>query len=118
MLAPARSFAVLLVLAPPAPVVTDVRGRPMLGRQPSGYDADLRWKASRGAVGYKVFWRAAWTPDWEHEMAVGNVMAFRLPSVSIDDYVFGVSAVGSDGNESLVAAYVNPPRTPSEVKTR
>jgi hypothetical protein len=33
-----------------------------------------------------------------------------LPGLSIDDYVFGVAAIGADGNESLVAAYVNPPR--------
>jgi hypothetical protein len=36
--------------------------------------------------------------------------------VSIDDYVFGVSAVGADGHESLVTAYVNPPRAPIEIK--
>jgi hypothetical protein len=99
-----------LALAPAAPVVTNERGQPTLGRQPSGYDSNLKWKASAGAVGYKVFWREAWTPDWQHELNVGNVTEFVLPSVSIDDYVFGVAAIGPDGNESLVAAYVNPPR--------
>lgn len=99
-----------LALAPPAPVVVDERGQPLLGRQPSGYDANLRWKPSPGAVSYKVYWREAWTPDWQHEAAVGNVTTFVLPGVSIDDYVFGVAAVGADGNESLVAAYVNPAR--------
>ncbi len=42
--------------------------------------------------------------------------AVRLPNVSIDDYVFGVAAVGADGNESLVSAYVSPVRRMSEVK--
>jgi hypothetical protein len=99
-----------LALAPPAPVVTSDRGAPSIGRQPSGYDANLKWKASPGATSYKVHWRQAWTPDWQHEVNVGNVTEFVFPNLSIDDYVFGVSAVGADGNESLVAAYVNPPR--------
>ncbi len=99
-----------LALAPPSPVVTSDRGQPTLGRQPSGYDANLRWKASPGAVGYKVFWREAWTPDWQHEIRVGNVTEYVLPAMSIDDYIFGVAAIGPDGNESLVSVYVNLPR--------
>lgn len=91
---------------------------PMLGRQPSGYDARLRWEASPGAAGYRVFWRSAWTPDWEHELAVGNVTEVVLPNVSIDDYVFGVAAVGPGGHESLVSAYVNPPRAEEKVITK
>lgn len=105
-------------LAPPAPRVNDERGRPMLDRQPSGYDARLRWGASPGAVAYRVFWREAWTPDWQHEMLVGNVTEVVLPGVSIDDYVFGVAAVGPQGHESAVAAYVNPPRAEVTIRTR
>jgi hypothetical protein len=99
-----------LALAPPAPAVTNERGQPSIGRQPSGYDANLRWKASPAALSYKVYWRQAWTPDWQHAVNVGNVTEFVFPNLSIDDYVFGVAAVGADGNESLVAAFVNPPR--------
>lgn len=102
--------AASLALAPPAPVVVNDRGQPSIGRQPSGYDANLRWKASPGAVAYRVYWRDAWATDWQHALDVGGVTEFVLPSLSIDDYVFGVAAVGADGNESLVAAYVNPPR--------
>ncbi len=102
--------AASLALAPPPPAVFNERGQPTLGRQPSGYDSDLKWQASPGAVGYKVFWRSAWTPDWQHVVPVGNVTEFVLPAMSIDDYVYGVAAVGPDGNESLVSAYVNPPR--------
>jgi hypothetical protein len=102
------AVAASLALAPPAPGVTE-KNQPMLSRAPSGYDANLRWAASPGAIGYKIYWREAWTPDWQHLQEVGNVTQVVLPSVSIDDYVFGVAAVGADGNESLVAAYVNPP---------
>ena len=107
-----------MALAPPAPMVVDERGRPLLGRQPSGYDAHLRWAASPGAVGYRIFWREAWTPDWQHEVAIGNVTEYVLPGVSIDDDVFGVAAVGPDGHESVVSAYVNPPRTAGRVQLK
>ena len=66
----------------------------MLGRQPTGYDANMRWQASPGAVGYRIFWRDAWTPDWEHEITVGNVTEYVMPNVSIDEYVFGIAAIG------------------------
>ncbi len=107
-----------LALAPAAPNVVSERGAPLLDRNPSGYDARLRWRASAGAAGYRIFWRDAWTPDWQFERHVGNVTEVVLPDVSIDDYVFGVAAIGPEGHESLVSVYVNPPRTPVEVKVK
>lgn len=107
-----------LALAPAAPAVADERGAPLLDRNPSGYDARLRWQPAAGAVAYRICWRHAWTPDWQFERQVGNVTEVVLRDVSIDDYVFGVSAIGAGGHESLVSAYVNPPRTPVEIKTR
>jgi hypothetical protein len=95
-----------LALAPPAPKITNDRGRMMIGRRPSGYDANLRWNAATGAVAYRIYWRDTWTTDWQHQQLIGNVTQFVLPGVSIDDYVFGVAAVGKDGHESLVSAYV------------
>jgi hypothetical protein len=106
-----------LGLAPVAPGVMDERGRPTLGRDPSGYDAHLRWKASPGATAYRVFWREAWTPDWQFERTVGNVTELVMPGVSIDDFVFGVAAVDAEGHESLVSAYVNPDRPDAPVQT-
>src|SRR4029079_15669036 len=35
-----------LAPAPAAPKITNERNQPTIGRQPSGYDANLRWKAS------------------------------------------------------------------------
>jgi hypothetical protein len=106
-----------LALAPPAPVVVDERGRPLLTRDPSGYDARLRWTASPGAASYRIFWREAWTPDWQFEQSVGNVTEMVLASVSIDDFVFGVAAVDAGGHESLVSAYVNPNRPDAPIQT-
>ena len=106
-----------LALAPASPGVTTDRGAPMLTRDPSGYDARLQWQASAGAAGYRIYMRSGWQNDWETTVAVGSATEYVLPNVSIDDFIFGVSAVGVDGNESLVAAYVNPPRENVTIKT-
>jgi len=108
----------VLALAPPMPAAVEDRGRPLLDRGPSGYDARLRWKASPGAVGYRVFWREAWTPDWQQHQTVVDATELVLPGLSIDDYVFGVAALSAEGNESLVSAYVNPRRAEEELATR
>ncbi len=105
-----------LALAPPAPKVTNDRGGNMLSRDPSGYDATMRWNASPGAVAYRIYWRDTWTNDWQHSQTIGNVTTFTLKNVSIDDFAFGVSAVGADGNESLVSSYVSPVRRDQPLK--
>ena len=108
-----------LALAPPAPVVTTRTGAPMLTRGATDYDYDarLQWNPSPGAASYRVYSRGAWLPDWEETVDVGNVTEYLRKNVSIDDFVFGVSAVSAEGNESLVSAYVNRPRQPVVVKT-
>jgi hypothetical protein len=105
-----------LALAPPAPKVANERGQPQIGRQPTGYDATLRWTASPGAVAYRVYWREGWANDWQHGQTVGNVTEFVLPNMSIDDFVFGVAAMGPGGHESLISAYISPPRRDPDVK--
>ena len=105
-----------LALAPPAPKVTNDRNANMLSRDPSGYDAAMRWNASPGAVAYRIYWRDTWNNDWEYSQTVGNVTQFTLKNVNIDDFVFGVSAVGADGQESMVSAYVSPVRQGTTIK--
>ena len=101
----------VLALAPPPPVITNPRGQPTIDRRPSGYDAHLRWGAAPGATGYRIVWREAWAPDWQHEAIVGNVTEWTLPKANIDDFVYGVAAIGAGGHESTVSAYVPPPPT-------
>ncbi len=111
------AVAATLALAPPAPVVLNDRGQPNINRAPSGYDAHLGWTKSPGASSYRIFWRDAWGPDWQHELLVGNVTEVTLPNTLIDDLVFGVAAVDAAGHESVVAAYLSPPRDADDVKT-
>ena len=108
--------AALLALAPPAPRVVSERNQPLIGRQPSGYDANLRWVASPGATGYRIYRRTPWTNSWESSRILGNVTQTTVSGASIDDWVFGVAAVGVGGHESLISAYVPRPRTDAEIK--
>jgi hypothetical protein len=108
--------AATLALAPPPPSVLSDRNQPMITRAPSGYDANLRWTASPGAAAYRIFWREAWGPDWQHDLLVGDVTSVVLPNVQIDDYVFGVAAIDVHGHESFVNAYVTPPRASTPIK--
>jgi peptidase M28-like protein len=109
--------AATLSLAPPPPGVLSDRGAPLITRAPSGYDANLRWNASPGAAAYRIFWREAWGPDWDHELLVGNVTGVVLPNMQIDDYVFGVAAIDAQGHESFVTAYVTPPRANTPIRS-
>lgn len=105
------SILTSLAAAPPAPSITSERGRPLLGRGESGYDAQLRWNpvSAENLAGYMVYWRKTSAAFWENEIQVGNVTEYTLEKVTIDEYVFGVSAVNKDGNESLISAYTMAP---------
>jgi len=53
-------------------------------------------------AGYKVYWRNTTSPQWEYSKWVGMDNDVTLKNIVIDNYLFGVSAVAKDGNESLV----------------
>ena len=108
--------AALLAMAPPAPRVVGEKGQPLIGRQPSGYDANLRWLASPGAVNYRIYRRDPWAQAWESSEAVGNVTQYVVQGASIDDWVFGVAAVGPGGEESLISAWVPRSGADAEIK--
>jgi hypothetical protein len=108
--------AATLALAPPPPTVTSERGQVLISRAPTGYDANLKWNAVPGAAAYRIFWRDAWSADWQHDLLVGNVTNLVLSNTQIDDYVFGIAALDAGGHESLVTAYVTPPRANTPIK--
>jgi hypothetical protein len=110
--------AATLALAPPPPGVLSERNQPLITRAPTGYDANLSWTAAPGAAAYRIFWREAWGADWQQDVRVGNVTSIILPNMQIDDYVFGVAAIDAGGHESFVTAYVTPPRTSTDIKTK
>ncbi len=109
------SILASLASAPPSPGITSERGRSLLGRGEDRYSAQLRWNpvSSDNLAGYKVYWRKTTAPFWENEVFVGKVSEYTLEKVTIDESVFGVCAVGKDGNESQIIAYTMPPRSKS-----
>jgi hypothetical protein len=83
-----------------------------LGRGESGYDAELHWtnpNPEPDLAGYAVVIRDTKSPYWERQIFVGNVNQYTLKGVSIDEVVLGIRAIDKNGNQSLVAPYVNPP---------
>jgi len=64
--------------------------------------ATFSWDAVPGAVGYKIYWRDTTSPTWDMSRNVGNVTSFTLKGMVVDNYFFGVSAVGQNGQESVV----------------
>ncbi len=107
-----------LALAPKTPDAT--MG---LSRGRTGYDARLRWKDPEPAadlLGYAVVYRSTTAPYWEHEVFAGKETELVLEGVDIDNSVFGVKAIDTQGNESLVAAFggrANTSTTPRKIET-
>jgi hypothetical protein len=87
-----------LAWAPPAP------GNVLVGGavRPS---TSLAWDPveAPNLVGYKIYYRDTTAPQWTHSRYVGNVTEFTLEGMVIDNFLFGVAAVGANGNESVVA---------------
>ena len=84
-----------LAWAPPAPKEVKIGGIV----EPS---VKFEWSKVPGAVGYKIYWRDTTSPTWDHQRYVGDVSEYTLKGVVIDNFFFGVSAVGKDGFESVV----------------
>lgn len=105
-----------LAMAPQAPEVCDENNNPLIGRG-KGYDAHLRWKFNgdmESISEFKVYMRDTKSPFWERSFSAGKEKEFVLKNVSIDDWTFGVSAVGKNGFESLISIYRMPPRRKGE----
>ncbi len=89
-----------LASAPPPPANVTIEGA-------VSPDTTLKWtrpdpKQAPNLAGYKVYWRLTTDPQWTRSRWVGNVDAYTLKNIVIDNYFFGVAAVGKDGTESPV----------------
>ena len=91
------SVLAALAWAPPAPSNVLIGG----ANSPS---TTLAWDArdDPDLAGYKLYWRDTTSPQWQWSRWMGNVTEGTLENVIIDNYLFGVAAVGKDGNESPV----------------
>ena len=66
--------------------------------------ARLEWVASESpnTTGYMVYWRDTTSPTWQYSKYVGNKTQTTLDGIVLDNYLFGVAAVGTDGHQSTV----------------
>ena len=64
----------------------------------------LKWEQENPSdvKGYKVYWRSTTSPTWDHFRYVENVNEITLDGIIIDNFFFGIAAVGENGNESVV----------------
>ncbi len=87
-----------LASAPPSPQNVAISGQV----QPS---TTLYWDKidDDNLKGYKVYFRDTTSPTWDNFYSVDkDKTEFTLKGIVIDNYFFGVAAVGKDGQESLV----------------
>jgi len=64
----------------------------------------LKWtpRKDNNLAGFKIYWRDTTAPQWQYSKFVSGITDFTLENIVIDNYLFGVAAVGKDGNESVV----------------
>ncbi len=89
-----------LASAPPPPANVTIEGA-------VSADTTLKWMRpdatqAPNLAGYKIYWRLTTDPQWTRSRWVGNVDAYTLQNIVIDNYFFGVAAVAKDGTESPV----------------
>jgi hypothetical protein len=109
-----------LAWAPGPPANVSIQG----AVQPA---ATLMWDPPEGesrVAGYRVYWRLTDSPTWdfqrwvgkpvdEQAMAAGATHGYRFEGMVIDNYYFGVAAVGEGGSESTVVFPIPRPRNPA-----
>ena len=84
--------------APPAPEVVELGG----SVAPAAF---LRWRGDEQAdiLGYKLYYRLTTEPQWtDYVWVPGSVDEHTMTGLVVDNYFFGVAAVGRTGHESLV----------------
>ncbi|RNC86951.1 MAG: M28 family peptidase [Winogradskyella sp.] len=81
--------------APPAPTNVGIGGIVEAS-------AKFKWNKVDGAVGYKIYWRDTTSATWDNSRYVGDVSEHTLKGIVIDNFLFGIAAVGKDGHESVV----------------
>ena len=86
-----------LASAPPPPTAVRVRGAVTP-------NTTLSWTKTPSPLvrGYRIHWRETTEPQWRYSANAGDVESFTLENVNIDNYLFGVSAIGEDDIESVV----------------
>ena len=64
----------------------------------------LKWENPKNSkiLGYKIYWRKTTSAFWENSRFVGDTNEFTLEGIVIDNFLFGVSSVGTNNQESII----------------
>jgi len=84
-----------LAMAPAPPTGVEIAGA-------VSADTTVKWKPAPEAAAYRVWWRSTTEPQWRYSRVAGTGGEAKLMGVNIDDWFFGVSAIGADDYESPV----------------
>lgn len=87
-----------LAWAPPAPKNVMIGGAVRASTR-------LKWDAVEdpNLQAYKIYWRETTAPQWQYFKYVDkSELETTLKNIIIDNYLFGIAAVGKGGNESVV----------------
>jgi hypothetical protein len=63
----------------------------------------FEWDKVEGAKGYKIYWRDTTSPPWDHFKYIENSTEVTLEGIVVDNFFFGIAAVGENGHESIVS---------------
>ena len=84
-----------LALAPRPPTGVEISGA-------VSADTTVKWTPAPDAAAYRIWWRGTTDPQWRYSRVVPPTGQHVLKAVNIDDWFFGVAAIGPDGHESPV----------------
>ena len=97
--------AALLSISPPAP------SNDAMLVDKLEYGSRFRWdnpSRGKGLAGWKIYYRNTYDPFWTGYVFVKDssdpVMSYDLKTMTKDDYIFGIAAVGTNGVESIPEA--------------
>ena len=64
----------------------------------------LKWENPKNSkiLGYKIYWRKTTSAYWENSRFVGDTNEFTLNGIVIDNFLFGVSSVDTNNQESII----------------
>jgi hypothetical protein len=67
-------------------------------------DTGLEWQPNTepDLEGYEIVYRDTNAPYWQHTIPIGNVTSYTVKGITKDNFLFGVRAVDTDGNRSVV----------------
>ncbi len=65
----------------------------------------FKWEEPKDSsvVGYKVYWRETTSSTWDYSRIIDKTDNFKLEGIVIDNYIFGISSINSEGFESIVS---------------